>query len=101
MDVSFASRKQVDAGLLNVGYAEDKPPGGQPVILLHGWPYDIHSYVDVAPALAQKGYRRYRLTVGEISAARQGTHRALRLSVIGTAGPCRKCDSSDQFLHHM
>ena len=54
---SFASLKQVDAGLLNVGYAEDGPPGGQPVILLHGWPYDIHSYVDVAPALAQKGYR--------------------------------------------
>jgi pimeloyl-ACP methyl ester carboxylesterase len=54
---SFASMKQIDAGLLNVGYAEDGPPGGQPVILLHGWPYDIHSYVDVAPALAEKGYR--------------------------------------------
>lgn len=54
---SFASLKQVDAGVLNVGYAEDGPPDGQPVILLHGWPYDIHSYVDVAPALAEKGYR--------------------------------------------
>jgi hypothetical protein len=54
---SFASMKQVDAGLLNVGYAEDGPPNGPPVSLLHGWPYDIHSHVDVAPALAAKGYR--------------------------------------------
>ena len=50
---SFASLKQIDAGLLNIGYAEDGPPEGKPVILLHGWPYDIHSYVDVAPALAK------------------------------------------------
>ena len=49
---SFASLKQIDAGLLNVGYAEAGPPAGPPVILLHGWPYDIHSYVDVAPMLA-------------------------------------------------
>src|SRR6185312_3106790 len=54
---SLASVKQIDAGLLNIGYAEDGPPEGKPVILLHGWPYDIHSYVDVAPALAAKGYR--------------------------------------------
>jgi pimeloyl-ACP methyl ester carboxylesterase len=54
---TFASMKQVDAGLLNIGYAEDGPSDGKPVILLHGWPYDIHSYVDVAPALAAKGYR--------------------------------------------
>ena len=54
---SFASLKQIDAGLLNIGYAEDGPPEGKPVVLLHGWPYDIHSYVDVAPALAAKGYR--------------------------------------------
>jgi alpha/beta hydrolase fold len=54
---SFASLKQIDAGLLNIGYAEDGPPEGKPVILLHGWPYDIHSYVDFAPALAEKGYR--------------------------------------------
>jgi pimeloyl-ACP methyl ester carboxylesterase len=54
---SFASIKQIDAGLLNVGYAEAGPPGGPPVILLHGWPYDIHSYVDVAPILAAAGYR--------------------------------------------
>ncbi len=56
-NTSFASMKQVDAGLLNIGYAEDGPPDGIPVILLHGWPYDIHSYVDVAPLLAAKGYR--------------------------------------------
>jgi pimeloyl-ACP methyl ester carboxylesterase len=54
---SFAPLKQVDAGLLNVGYAETGPAAGPPVILLHGWPYDIHSYVDVAPLLAQAGYR--------------------------------------------
>ena len=54
---SFRSIKQIEAGLLNVGYAEDGPADGPPVILLHGWPYDIYSYVDVAPALASAGYR--------------------------------------------
>ena len=54
---SFGPLKQVDAGVLSVGYAEDGPPNGPAVILLHGWPYDIHSYVDVAPLLAAKGYR--------------------------------------------
>jgi len=54
---SFASLKQIDAGLLNVGYAEAGPAGGEPVILLHGWPYDIHSFVDVAPMLASAGHR--------------------------------------------
>src|SRR5271155_2269489 len=49
--------KQVDAGLLNIGYTDDGPPTGTAVVLLHGWPYDIHSYVDVAPLLAAKGYR--------------------------------------------
>jgi pimeloyl-ACP methyl ester carboxylesterase len=53
----FAPLKQIDAGLLNVGYAESGPANGSPVILLHGWPYDIHTYVDVAPLLAAKGYR--------------------------------------------
>ena len=57
-NTSFKSLKQVNAGLLNVGYAEDGPSDGRPVVLLlHGWPYDIHSYVDVAPLLASKGYR--------------------------------------------
>src|SRR5438105_683444 len=46
---SFKPIKQIDAGVLNVGYAEDGPVNGPPVILLHGWPYDIHSYADVAP----------------------------------------------------
>jgi predicted dienelactone hydrolase len=54
---SFAPLKQIDAGVLNVGYAEVGPATGPPVILLHGWPYDIHSFVDVAPALARAGYR--------------------------------------------
>jgi pimeloyl-ACP methyl ester carboxylesterase len=54
---TFRSIKQVDAGLLNIGYAEDGPADGPPVILLHGWPYDIHSYVDVAPLLAARGFR--------------------------------------------
>lgn len=56
-NTSFASLKQIDAGLLNVGYAEAGPADGPVVVLLHGWPYDIHSYVDVAPLLASAGYR--------------------------------------------
>ena len=56
-NTSFASLKQIDAGLLNVGYAEAGPASGPPVILLHGWPYDIYSYVDVAPLLAAARYR--------------------------------------------
>lgn len=54
---SFGALKQIDAGVLNVGYAELGPGDGPPVLLLHGWPYDIHSFVDVAPALAAAGYR--------------------------------------------
>jgi pimeloyl-ACP methyl ester carboxylesterase len=54
---SFRAVKQLDAGELNVGYVEDGPADGSPVILLHGWPYDIHSYVDVTPILAAAGYR--------------------------------------------
>jgi pimeloyl-ACP methyl ester carboxylesterase len=54
---SFGPLKRVNAGLLNVGYAEAGPADGPPVILLHGWPYDIYSYVDVAPLLASAGYR--------------------------------------------
>ena len=56
-NTSFGTLKQIDAGLLNVGYAEAGPADGRPVILLHGWPYDIHSYVDVAPLLAATRYR--------------------------------------------
>ena len=54
---SFGPLKQIDAGLLNIAYAEAGPSDGAPVILLHGWPYDIHSFVDVTPPLASKGYR--------------------------------------------
>src|SRR5271157_4653071 len=54
---SFAPLKQVDAGLLNVGYAEAGPADGPPVVLLHGWPYDIYSFVDVTPLLASAGFR--------------------------------------------
>ncbi|HEY9453476.1 MAG TPA: alpha/beta hydrolase [Bradyrhizobium sp.] len=54
---SFAALKQVDAGVLNIGYAEAGPADGPPVILLHGWPYDIYSFVDVAPVLAAAGFR--------------------------------------------
>jgi pimeloyl-ACP methyl ester carboxylesterase len=54
---SFGSLKQIGAGVLSVGYAEAGPSGGPPVILLHGWPYDIHSFIDVAPRLASTGYR--------------------------------------------
>ena len=56
-NTSFGPLKQIDAGLLNVGYAEAGPADGPPVVLLHGWPYDIHSFVDVAPLLAQAGNR--------------------------------------------
>jgi pimeloyl-ACP methyl ester carboxylesterase len=56
-NTSFGPLKQIDAGLLNVGYAEAGPADGPAVVLLHGWPYDIYSFVDVAPLLASKGYR--------------------------------------------
>jgi pimeloyl-ACP methyl ester carboxylesterase len=54
---SFGPLKQIDAGVLSVGYAEAGPSNGPTVILLHGWPYDIHSFIDVAPRLASTGYR--------------------------------------------
>src|SRR5690242_666678 len=53
----FGALKQVDTGLLSVGYAEAGPANGPVVLLLHGWPYDIHSFVDVTPMLASAGYR--------------------------------------------
>jgi pimeloyl-ACP methyl ester carboxylesterase len=56
-DGSFGTLKQVDAGVLSVGYAEAGPGDGPAVILLHGWPYDIHAYADVTPLLASAGYR--------------------------------------------
>ena len=54
---SFPPLKQVNAGLLNVGYVEAGPASGPPVLLLHGWPYDIHSFIDVTPPLVAAGYR--------------------------------------------
>jgi pimeloyl-ACP methyl ester carboxylesterase len=57
MSTLLGPLKQVDAGVLDVGYAEAGPAGGPAVVLLHGWPYDIHSYVEVAPLLAAAGYR--------------------------------------------
>ena len=54
---SFAALKQIDAGVLNIGYAEAGPVDGPAVMLLHGWPYDIYSFVDVTPLLASAGYR--------------------------------------------
>jgi alpha/beta hydrolase fold len=57
MNTSFGSLKQVDAGVLRVGYAEAGPANGPAVVLLHGWPYDIHSFADVCPLLASAGYR--------------------------------------------
>jgi pimeloyl-ACP methyl ester carboxylesterase len=56
-DTSFGPLKQIDAGVLDVGYVDDGPPDGQPVVLLHGWPYDIHSYAEAAPPLQAAGYR--------------------------------------------
>src|SRR4051812_10705682 len=56
-NTSFGPLKQVDAGVLSVGYAEAGPADGPPVVLLHGWPYDIYSFIDVAPILATAGYR--------------------------------------------
>src|SRR5437764_5522253 len=56
-DRSFDPLKQIDAGVLNVGYAEAGSPDGLPVLLLHGWPYDIHSFAEVAPTLSGRGYR--------------------------------------------
>ena len=56
-NTSFGPLKQIDAGVLNVGYAEAGPADGPVVVLLHGWPYDIYAFVDVAPLLASAGYR--------------------------------------------
>lgn len=88
---SFAAFKQIDAGDLNVGYAEDGPENGPAVILLHGWPYDIQSYVDVGPILAAAGYRvivpylRGYGTTRFLSAEtpRNGQQAALAVDIIG------------------
>lgn len=55
-NTSFPAIKQVNAGELNIGYGEAGPANGTPVILLHGWPYDIHAYTGAAALLAARGY---------------------------------------------
>src|SRR6266478_2914818 len=57
MDATFDQLKQIEAGDLKVGYAEAGPGNGPVVMLLHGWPYDIHSFVEVTPLLVSAGYR--------------------------------------------
>lgn len=87
---AFATLKQIDAGVLNVGYAEAGPVDGPAVILLHGWPYDIHSFVDVAPLLAQAGFhvivpylRGYGTTTFlSRTALRNGQQAAVALDII-------------------
>jgi pimeloyl-ACP methyl ester carboxylesterase len=56
-ETSFGEVRQIEAGVLNVGYVDAGPLDGPVVVLLHGWPYDIHSYVDVVPLLNAAGYR--------------------------------------------
>lgn len=85
-NTSFASLKQVNAGVLNIGYAEDGPADGQPVILLHGWPFDIHAYVDVAPLLAKAGYRvivPYQRGYGSTTFLSADTFRNAQQSICG------------------
>lgn len=89
-NTSFDTIKQIDAGVLNIGYAEVGPANGPVVMLLHGWPYDIHSYVEVASLLASKGYRviiqhlRGHGTTRFLSAAtlRNGQQSAIALDTI-------------------
>ena len=83
---SFGPLKQIDAGLLNIGYAEAGPADGPAVILLHGWPYDIYSFVDVAPLLAAKGYRvivPYLRGYGTTSFLSSATMRNAQQSAVG------------------
>jgi pimeloyl-ACP methyl ester carboxylesterase len=85
-NASLGPLKQIDAGLLNIGYAEAGPASGPPVILLHGWPYDIHSFVDVAPLLAAKGYRiivPYLRGYGTTRFLSSATMRNAQQSVVG------------------
>lgn len=54
---AFASVRQIDAGVLSIGYVEMGPASGPAILLFHGWPYDIHAFAEVAPLLAARGYR--------------------------------------------
>ena len=86
---SLGELKQIDAGLLNVGYAEAGPADGPVVVLLHGWPYDIHSFADVAPLLASAGYRvivPYLRGYGSTRLLSSGTVRNGQPSVVALDG---------------
>src|SRR5271169_5330923 len=83
---SFGPLKQIDAGLLNVGYAEAGPANGPVALLLHGWPYDIYSFVNVTPILASAGYRvivPYLRGYGTTSFLSSATMRNAQQSVVG------------------
>src|SRR5947208_854536 len=87
---SFGAVEQIEAGVLNVGYVDAGPRDGTAVLLLHGWPYDIHSFVEVVPLLTSKGYRvivpylRGYGTTRSLSAStvRNGQQSALALDMI-------------------
>src|SRR6202161_2826994 len=85
-NASFGPLKQIDAGLLSVGYAEAGPASGPAVVLLHGWPYDIYSFVEVTPLLAAKGYRvivPYLRGYGTTSFLSSATMRNAQQSAVG------------------
>jgi pimeloyl-ACP methyl ester carboxylesterase len=85
-NISFGPLKQIHAGLLNIGYAEAGPADGPAVILLHGWPYDIYSFVDVAPLLASAGYHvviPYLRGYGTTSFLSSATMRNAQQSAVG------------------
>ena len=97
-NTSFGSLKQIEAGVLSVGFAEAGPADGPAVILLHGWPYDIHTFVDVAPMLASKGYR---VIVPYLRG--YGTTRFLSNETVRNApaiGRCRRCYRFDGFAQN-
>ena len=89
----FNSSQQIDAGLLNVGYAELGPADGPAVILLHGWPFDIYSYVDDAPLLAAKGYR--------VIIPHLRGHGTTRFLASGTSRNCQRFVAAQDILRLM
>jgi len=85
-NTSFASMRRVNTGVLDIAYAEDGPADGEPVILLHGWPFDIHAFVDVAPLLAKAGYRvivPYQRGYGSTTFLSADTFRNAQQSICG------------------
>jgi pimeloyl-ACP methyl ester carboxylesterase len=92
-NTSFGPLKNIDAGVLNIAYAEAGPADGQPVILLHGWPYDIHSFVDVTPVLASAGYR---VLVPYLRG--YGATRFLSSDTVRNAQPCAVASDAIAFM---